>query len=97
LLNKYGRVVMVWLGGSLEAVDSPARPGFKATHQAGVQRARMLVQPPAEVPVHMAIDCQWQKHTNEGAPSRRQWQAECIILMREQMDHERVELILQGN
>jgi hypothetical protein len=97
LFNKHGRVVMAWLGGSLEAVDSPARAGSRAAHQAGVCRARMLVQPPAEVPVHMAGDCQWQKHTNEGAPSRRQLHAECTTLRREQLDNGTMGLILPGN
>jgi hypothetical protein len=89
--------MMAWLEGSLEAMDSPTRPGSRAAHQAGVCRARMLVHPPTEVPVHMAGDCQWQKLTNEGIPSRRQWQAECITLRWEQLDNGRMELILQGN
>jgi hypothetical protein len=45
ILDRCGMVESVQLESTLEVADGPVGLGLKATHQGGVYRARMLVQP----------------------------------------------------
>jgi hypothetical protein len=73
-----------------DSLVSLARPGSKAAHYAGVCRVWTLVEPLGEVPVRIAEDRQWSKHT------RGPCQVECTTLRREQLDDGSVGPILQG-
>jgi hypothetical protein len=69
------RVAAVRLEGPLQAVDSPAGTGSRATHQAIVRTARTPLQQPMDVPVTMTRERRSQKHTEGGAPANGTWRS----------------------
>jgi hypothetical protein len=85
--------VMTGLESPLEAVDSLVGWSSKAIHKAGVPRVRMRGQPPREVPLRMAGDHWWWKHT-EVCPWGSWW-GECASVRRGQLDDGIVGLVLQ--
>jgi hypothetical protein len=61
------RVAAMRLEGTLEAADSLAGMGSRASHQA---EARTPVQPSREVPVMMSGDRRSEKHMREARPQK---------------------------